>query len=342
MAAQKFKYKRLPGIKQGIFRSASLWLGDDHLLAVNNWRFGEDYKRYHYRDIQAIVITKAPRFVVPAPWLVPVIWFGILALILGLAKVGMAMAHNGRGAEKVSLPFYECLAMLAGLLLYLVFASLMRSCRCRIQTAVSLDELPSLYRIAKARKAVKILENRIVQAQGMLQPGWTGQVSIPETAPHESKPQEIPLRIAPQGKADPAANENASKRNEFSALEIAFYSVLALGGVALLIPAVWFLGIASLAPEAVLGIAVFVQQQRRGGPKVSRWIPIGAVAFVSAVLYCSLMVFNVQQLSAAKMQPLNYHWGLSGEPVLKTTLAAGSLAFAAVGAILAWRKRTGE
>jgi hypothetical protein len=204
--------------------------------------------------------------------------------------------------------------------------------------------MPSLYQIAKARKAVKILESRIVQTQGMLQPGWTGQVSIPETAPHESKPQEIPLRMAARAEAGLAANENASKRNEFSALEIAFYSVLALGGVALLIPAIWGFWFVSFVADAILGIAVFLQQQKRGGPKASRWIPIAALIFggIGFAAFYVLFIFNISQLSAAKMQPLNYHWGLSGEPALKTTLAAGSLAFAAVGAILAWRKRTGE
>src|SRR6185369_4389908 len=56
------RYRKLPGHRRGILRGASLWLGSDHVLSVKSLRFREEYKRFHFRDVQAIVIVESPRF----------------------------------------------------------------------------------------------------------------------------------------------------------------------------------------------------------------------------------------------------------------------------------------
>ena len=117
MASEEIKYKRLPGTKRGIFHGASLWMGDDHLLAVSGWRFTEDYKRYYYRDIQALVVTRDRRLVVTLPELLAVVAFGITALIAKLTSIEW-LAEG-------------CLALLVLLALYLLIVSLTQSCRCR-------------------------------------------------------------------------------------------------------------------------------------------------------------------------------------------------------------------
>ena len=35
---------------------ASLWQGKDHLLSIDSSGYTEEYKRFYYRDIQAIII----------------------------------------------------------------------------------------------------------------------------------------------------------------------------------------------------------------------------------------------------------------------------------------------
>src|SRR2546426_6411511 len=57
------EYLRLPGrgrprgLRALLTGPSTLWMGGDHLLAVdsNGWR--ETYRRFGYRDIQAILIT---------------------------------------------------------------------------------------------------------------------------------------------------------------------------------------------------------------------------------------------------------------------------------------------
>ena len=59
MTVEKSSYKRLPGKKKGfLIGYHTLWLGDDHLLQIYSRLGVEDYKRYYFDDLQAIVTRK--------------------------------------------------------------------------------------------------------------------------------------------------------------------------------------------------------------------------------------------------------------------------------------------
>ena len=136
-------YRKLPGHKRGVIATSSAWLGDDHLLLVRSARFWEDYRRFYFRDIQAVIVTRKRYFFVPSP---------LLAAALFLTP-GLLLRH------------WAAFAIFVPLFLYWMGASLWQSCLCQIQTAVSLEALPSVYRMWTARKMVDILEERIRQAQ---------------------------------------------------------------------------------------------------------------------------------------------------------------------------------
>src|SRR5438270_8932541 len=61
------EYKRLtrarPRAKFAVVSagSSSLWLGKDHLLCIDSSGYTENYKRFYFRDIQALVIRKTER-----------------------------------------------------------------------------------------------------------------------------------------------------------------------------------------------------------------------------------------------------------------------------------------
>lgn len=137
------------GVKRGGFFSilgirARLWMGKEHLLYVYNKRFEEEYKRFYYKDIQAIIIHKNNR---ARTWN---IIFGILAVTFALWRTEL-------------LP-------LTGFFLLLMLINWLRgpTCVCTLQTAVSKEELPSLSRLRNAEKAVKRLRPLIERAQGRL------------------------------------------------------------------------------------------------------------------------------------------------------------------------------
>lgn len=154
MTKQEKIYKRLPGRKKGLIDIHTLWQGPDHLLAIDSKRFSEDYKRFYYNDIQAIITRRTSRG-------------KIYNLILGafcIFFVLLAIPSKGGGAV-----FFMIMAGLF-LLALLVNRLMGPTCVCHLQTAVRFERLPSLNRLKNAYKAVKILRPLIEKAQGSLTP----------------------------------------------------------------------------------------------------------------------------------------------------------------------------
>jgi hypothetical protein len=83
------KYHKLPGRRRGVVFSASLWTGADHLLSVRSAKFQEQYRRFYFRDIQAIVITQVPRWVISTPVLAAAILLLAAVLILRILLPAM-------------------------------------------------------------------------------------------------------------------------------------------------------------------------------------------------------------------------------------------------------------
>ncbi|MGH9610608.1 MAG: hypothetical protein ACRD34_13160 [Bryobacteraceae bacterium] len=149
----EFPYTKLPGALRGFVRRASLWESPDHLLSVTGTRFTEEYRRFYYRDVESIVVQKCARAGSFGLWFV----CGIALLISGLVALHPANAIAGAIA---------CLFLFA--LIVRLILSLLYSCRCYIQTAVSREELPSLLRTWSARKSLERIRSRIEEAQGAL------------------------------------------------------------------------------------------------------------------------------------------------------------------------------
>lgn len=61
MARKQNPYTRLPGIGRGLVSYNRLYLGTDHLLAVDSNYLSEDYKRFYYKDIQAVITRKTQK-----------------------------------------------------------------------------------------------------------------------------------------------------------------------------------------------------------------------------------------------------------------------------------------
>jgi hypothetical protein len=172
------RYRKLPGRRRGLFKGASLWLGSDHLLSVKSLRIREEYKRFHFRDVQAIVVARAPRFHVSTP--------DLLAALLWLAAYLFAVNLRPHTT-------WILWSLAAALLLAWVLISARWSCRCRIYTAVSREELPSIDRIWTARKFLDQVTPRIAEVQGALPDGWA------ESAAALSPGPSAPSAIVPPG-----------------------------------------------------------------------------------------------------------------------------------------------
>jgi hypothetical protein len=168
MQTERGRYRKLPGHRRGILRGASLWLGSDHLLSVKSLRFREEYKRFHLRDVQAIVVAQVPRFHLSTRSIgIACLWLTVFLFARRL-EPWIPTAMWSFGTSLLSGWIYVCYA---------------RSCRCRIYTAVSSDELPSIYRMSTARRFLAEVEPRIREVQGVLEGDWAEAVENRDVGP---------------------------------------------------------------------------------------------------------------------------------------------------------------
>jgi hypothetical protein len=149
MTESPIPYKRLPGTGRGLGSYVTLWAAPDHVLMVRASSFGERYKRFYFRDIQAIFLRPTPRG----------FWSRIVFGILAAAGVAGAIATS----DGIAGTLWFVAAVLGALLI----ADFLKgpTCACFVKTAVQMERLGSLTRTRKAERVLARLRPLIRQAQ---------------------------------------------------------------------------------------------------------------------------------------------------------------------------------
>jgi hypothetical protein len=174
---------RRKGFLAAFATRSSLWLGPDHLLSVDISGYSEEYKRFYYRDIQAITLQKTRRRVV---------WNWVLGIPTVLFLVGLIAALAAGPAEYLAPAISLGIgALICGIPLLLNNWS-GSTCVCQLRTAVQVEELPSLNRLPRAQRAIDRIRPFIAAAQGEL-----AQEEIP------ARMQEWARAIPPSAAAPP-------------------------------------------------------------------------------------------------------------------------------------------
>ena len=157
------KYQRLTRNRrgQGISLSqvrtpgVSLWLGDDHLLLVEQLTFQDNYRRFPFRDIQAITLRRTPA---------RLIWNWVLGVPMAVLLVGVGFFFATGNPIGVGSTFV-CGGILVLALVLLIYNLRGASCTCEIKTAVQTRPVSSLSRIPQADKVLARLRPLIQAAQ---------------------------------------------------------------------------------------------------------------------------------------------------------------------------------
>lgn len=157
----KIKYKKLPGrgIKRGVASlfvrcTARLWLGPDHVLCQYTTGYNEEYKRFYFRDIQAIAISATSR--------------GRIINSVLLTLVMLTALVYGIGLMEGSNPTTSIYLIIGSVFLIpaIVNTIMGPTSKGYLITAVTKEELPSLCRMRTVRKVINILKPLIEEAQG--------------------------------------------------------------------------------------------------------------------------------------------------------------------------------
>lgn len=151
MPAAPIPYRKLPGRGYGFGESSRLYLTADHLMLVTAVGFHETYRRFYFRDIQAVTLRKT---------VTGAVLTAILGTGLAFITIGLASANTPGETIGWSIPT----GFFLGLLLYNLFSG--PTCACEIHTAVQKRGLGPLNRLHSARKTLARLRPFIEAAQG--------------------------------------------------------------------------------------------------------------------------------------------------------------------------------
>ena len=283
MADTRPIYRKVPGRRRGFIFSASLWTDADHLLSVKSARFQEQYKRFYFRDIQAIVITKVPRLVVSTR----------VVAAAALLLIGVLIV-------RVRLPAVAdwLWLLLAALTAAWIYISAAQSCTCRLYTAVSREDLPSIYRMWMARKALAELEQRIAQVQGVFTEDRAEAVDMRALGPAEAAGQH-----AATGRRPAAARSRTRVSDIFLASLFADAVVTALQ---MRSPSSWLadVSVALTVVQIASAVWIFVQKYRGTLRTGMQRLAIVALLFIGGITYAQMIGDAVDVALAGKRGPV--------------------------------------
>lgn len=178
MAKASKEYRKLPGRGATLTHYVRLYAGADHLLQVASTGFTESYKRFYYRDVQAITLRKT--------------YVGKAAN----AFLGATVTVLSVPALFTSTPVTIVLASLAGFFAIGlgVNIALGATCVAHLRTAVQHEKMASLSRLRRARRVLERLKPLITAAQGELSSTHLeGIVGNEPKTPEEGLPPVIPV-----------------------------------------------------------------------------------------------------------------------------------------------------
>ena len=145
-------YKSMPGQGSNAIARTRLWEGPDHLLFVTSWPSGEGYRRFFFRDIQAIIVRRTPRRM----------WINIILLVLALISTAPILAFSDRDPASLA-----AAGVVGGFwFLFILVNSLFGpTCETLIQTAIQTERISSLGRLRTAQKVLARIQPHILAAQ---------------------------------------------------------------------------------------------------------------------------------------------------------------------------------
>jgi len=156
MLKKDTNYRRLKLGGRGWLGQSSYWLGPNHLLVVEVANYVERYRRFYFRDVQAIIVQHSP---VRLGWNIGFGAFAFLALA-GLLSSGLSATR-------------DTVILSAWLIALLCFSACLitntlrgPSCSVHLRTAVQTQKLPGVGRWRKADALVAALSPSINAVQG--------------------------------------------------------------------------------------------------------------------------------------------------------------------------------
>lgn len=297
-------YRRLPGRSWGLLGRTSLWQGSDHVLHVQSRGYSETYRRFYYREIQALVLRRTARS-----------RNGSLVL-LGIALLLFAAAVLGTAPGTV---FWAVLGVPFAIAL-LVHALGGPSCTVDVRTAIETSRLGALCRVRTAERSLARISALVEAEQGAAT--LADLARLGETGTTSAAPLERPPRAAES--APPPLPAGRPLRRHFALFALLLVDAVLSAGQ------VWapgrLLGAAGLAlglAEFLLAIFALVDGRRLRLEARLRRLTVAVLVYVCAafvVAWIGSIVTTMQGVAAGTLRP-----GTIPEPTVAPWLAAATV-----------------
>ena len=277
MAPKTKEYHKLPGSKKGfLIGKYTLWQGADHLLQVYSRVGVEEYKRFYFNDIQAVITRKT------AVGKIQNIVMGCLVLIFILPAISL---DGG---------WFLFYAIVPAAMLLLLLVGLFKgpTCETKLMTAVQTEKLHSLHRLKNTFKVMDRLGIQIQRTQGTLKREELDNVSVRPMA-NQGSYRQVQQRTF----------KKISPRHETGRAHLVLFGLLLLDGV--LVSLGFFfthvvLTIISTVASLVMGIFVIVALVKQhdssmsGSLKAITWASLGFICINFVAGYVISIVFAMQ------------------------------------------------
>ncbi len=178
MSLNRIDYQRVPGQSRHRFLSGQTILlhGEDHLLLTSIEMASELYRRFYYRDIEAIIVRPARGRT----------WGNIAFVIAMLPIVSFMVLAAGSSFAPVT---YALVVPLAALIILTILHNVHGAhCRTVLQTRVQTANLTSLNRIRHTEKAIAFIAEHAWTAQAEQADPTPTAVGGPQTDTAEEPP----------------------------------------------------------------------------------------------------------------------------------------------------------
>ena len=272
-------YRRLPGKRRTLGTFHSLWIGDDHLLAVESTGYSERYTRFYLADIRGVLCRRTRN---------GTLW-GLLFALLACLFLIFALAVRSHGLAVFC-------GVLAGSFLFALLANLVRgpTCVCHLLMPLGSQRLPSLGRV----KQVTRLRDRIGPLIALVQGSTTAEELTAGGAAH---PAAVP---GTPGAAIPLPRTGSEYEHPLEASDYrgrthgALFLLLIVDAgftmVQLTDAHAWVATVASLLQLLLFAFAVIalVKQRGSGLPESVKRTVWGALGILCASLF-ALRIFTV-------------------------------------------------
>ncbi len=157
MGSENTEYKKFPSKHAKIVGSDRLWIGQDHLLLVESTGISERYKRFYFKDIQAINLLKTKKGYVKIA----------AASILLLLLFAGASAFFGKSGFQGPTIFFAGISLVV--LFYFIHLLIKgATCDCWMYSSVQKEKLTPVNTIKAAKKFLALIVPQIEAIQGTL------------------------------------------------------------------------------------------------------------------------------------------------------------------------------